>query len=127
VGGEEGKIRKGLLEDDLIEAVVGLGSNLFYGTGIPAAVLFINRNKVAARKGKVLIVNGERDLVPGKNQNRLSDANVAKLAQAVHRFVDEALFCTVVSLAEVRENDHNLNITRYVQTEAPRRHHRREG
>ncbi len=118
-GGEEGKIRKGLLEDDLIEAVVGIGSNLFYGTGIPAAVLFINRNKLAARKGKVLIVNGDKDIVPGKNQNSLSDANVAKLSEAVHRFADQPLFCKVVSLAEVRENDHNLNITRYVQTEAP--------
>jgi hypothetical protein len=53
-GGTEGAIRKGLLEDDLVEAVVGLGSNLFYGTGIPAAVLFLDRNKPAARKGKVL-------------------------------------------------------------------------
>jgi type I restriction enzyme M protein len=117
-GGEEGKIRKGLLEDDLIEAVVGLGGNLFYGTGIPAAVLFIDRDKPATRKGKVLIVNGEKHIVPGKNQNSLSDANVATLAEAVVRFEDQPLFCKVVTLAEVRENDHNLNITRYVQTEA---------
>ena len=68
-GGAEGKIRKGLLEDDLIEAVVGLGAGLFYGTGIPAAILFIDRNKSAARKGKVLIVNGDKDIVEGKNQN----------------------------------------------------------
>jgi type I restriction enzyme M protein len=118
-GGEEGKIRKGLLEDDLVEAVVGLGANLFYGTGIPAAVLFINRGKAAARKGQVLIVNGEKELVPGKNQNSLSDANVATLAAAVHGFADQPLFCKVVTLAELRDNDHNLNITRYVQTEAP--------
>ncbi len=117
-GGEEGKIRKGLLEDDLIEAVVGLGGNLFYGTGIPAAVLYINRKKPAARKGKVLIINGAKDIVEGKKQNSLSDANVAKLAKAVHTFKDAALFCKVVSLAEIRDNDHNLNITRYVQTEA---------
>ena len=118
-GGEEGKIRKGMLEDDLIEAVVGLASNLFYGTGIPAAVLFIDRNKPKQRRGKVLIVNGDKDIVEGKNQNRLSDANVAKLADAVHRFEDQPLFCKVVALAEIRENEHNLNITRYVQTEAP--------
>ena len=118
-GGEEGNIRKGLLEDDLIEAVVGLGPNLFYGTGIPAAILFINRGKAAARKGKVLIVNGEKEIVPGKNQNALGEANVARLAEAVARFEDQALLCKVVTLAEVRGNDHNLNITRYVQTEAP--------
>jgi type I restriction enzyme M protein len=118
-GGEEGKVRKGLLEDDLIEAVVGLGENLFYGTGIPSAVLFLNRGKSPDRKGKLLIVNGENELVPGKNQNALSDANIAALADAVRGFADQELFCKVVTLAEVRENDHNLNITRYVQTEAP--------
>ena len=118
-GGAEGKIRTGLLEDDLIEAVVGLGPNLFYGTGIPAAILFLDRDKPADRRGKVLIVNGEKDFVPGKNQNDLSDANVARLAGAVHRFEDEDLFCRVVGLDEIRDNDHNLNLTRYVQTDPP--------
>jgi type I restriction enzyme M protein len=118
-GGAEGKIRKGLLEDDLIEAVVGLGPNLFYGAGIPAAILFIDRDKSANRRGKVLIVNGDKDLLPGKNQNSLSDENVQRLAGAVHRYEDEDLFCRVVDLDEIRENDHNLNITRYVQTDPP--------
>jgi type I restriction enzyme M protein len=118
-GGAEGKIRAGILEDDLVEAVVGLGENLFYGTGIPAAILFLNRKKPKARKGKVLIVNGDKDIVPGKNQNSLSEENVTRLAGAVKSFKDEDLFCKVVSLEEIRENDHNLNITRYVQTDAP--------
>ena len=65
-GGAEGKIRKGLLEDDLIEAVAGLGSNLFYGTGIPAAILFIARNKPAARRGQALRANAAKDLVEGQ-------------------------------------------------------------
>ncbi|MCB9844357.1 MAG: type I restriction-modification system subunit M [Phycisphaeraceae bacterium] len=118
-GGTEGKIREGLLEADLLEAVVGLGGNLFYGTGIPAAVLVINRAKAPERRGKVLIVNGEKEIEPGKNQNSLTDANVARLAGAVARFADEDLFAKVVTLAEVRDNDHNLNITRYVQTDPP--------
>ena len=118
-GGAEGKIRKGLLEDDLIGAVGGLGTNLFYGTGIPATILFIDRNKPAARKGKVLIVNGEKDIVPGTNQSSLSEDNVARLADAVHRCEDRELFCRVVGLDEIRDNDHNLNITRYVQTDPP--------
>lgn len=118
-GGAEGKIRKGMLEADLIEAVVGLGPNLFYGTGIPAAVLFINKNKPAERKNKVLIVNGDKEIVEGKNQNSLSNENVACLAGAVHRYENEDLFCRVVDLKEIRENDHNLNLTRYVQTDPP--------
>jgi len=108
-----------LLEDDLIEAVVGLGSNLFYGTGIPAAVLVINRKKAAARKGKVLIVNGDKDMVEGKNQNHLSEENVARLSEAVHRYEDQDLFCRVVAVEEIRDNDHNLNLTRYMQTDPP--------
>ena len=118
-GGKEGKIRKGILEDDLIEAIVGLGPNLFYGTGIPAAVLFINRDKAPDRKSKVLVVNGEKELEEGKNQNSLSDGNVSRLVEAVERYADEELFCRVVDLDEIRENDHNLNITRYVQTDPP--------
>ena len=118
-GGTEGKIRKGMLDADLIEAVVGLGGNLFYGTGIPAAVLFINKNKPAERKGKVLIVNGDKDIVPGKNQNSLSPENVERLSQAVLAYEDQELFCRVVSLEEIVENDHNLNLTRYVQTDPP--------
>ena len=118
-GGAEGKIRAGLLEDDLIEAVVGLGPNLFYGTGIPAAIVLVNRDKPLARKDKVLIVNGDKDFVPGKNQNTLGAGDVSRLAQAVHRYTDEDLFCRVVPLAEIRDNDHNLNLTRYVQTDPP--------
>ena len=118
-GGAEGKIRKGMLEDDLIEAVVGLGQNLFYGTGIPAAVLFFNRDKAPERRNKVLIVNGDKDIVPGKNQNSLSDDNIQRLSGAVRSFEDEDLFCRVVELEEIRENDHNLNLTRYVQTDPP--------
>ncbi len=118
-GGAEGTIRKGMLEDDLVEAVVGLGPNLFYGTGIPAAILLLNRNKPADRRGRVLIVNGDKDFVPGKNQNDLSDANVARMAEAVRQFEDVDLFCRVVGLDEIRDNDHNLNLTRYVQTDPP--------
>ncbi|MED5369673.1 MAG: type I restriction-modification system subunit M [Myxococcota bacterium] len=118
-GGAEGRIRKGLLQDDLVEAVVGLGENLFYGTGIPAAVLFIHRDKPEDRKGKVLIVNGDKDFISGTNQNTLSEENVSRLAQSVHHFRDQDLFCRVVDLGEIEDNDFNLNLTRYVQTDPP--------
>lgn len=115
-GGAEGKIRQGLLQDDKIEAVIGLAPNLFYGTGIPACVLIINKKKPAARRGKVLIVNGSEHFVEGKNQNSLSEENVAKLADAFDAFADEERFCRVVEMKEIGENDFNLNIARYVQT-----------
>jgi len=114
-GGAEGKIRKGLLEDDLVEAVIGLAPNLFYGTGIPACVLLINKAKPAKRKGKVLFVNGAEEMVEGKNQNTLSEENVRRLSEGFHAYEDEDRFSRVVSLEEIEKNDFNLNIARYVQ------------
>lgn len=115
-GGAEAKIRQGFLENDLIEAVIGLAPNLFYGTGIPASVLIINRAKSSDRKGKVLFVNGAEEMVEGKNQNTLSEANVKRLVQAFQEFQDQERFARVVELAEIQQNDWNLNIARYVQT-----------
>jgi type I restriction enzyme M protein len=115
-GGAEAKIREGMLKDDLIEAVIGLAPNLFYGTGIPACVLIINKEKEAARRGKVLFVNGAEEMVEGKNQNTLSKDNVERLAKAFVAFEDEERFARVVELEEIKKNDFNLNIARYVQT-----------
>ncbi len=115
-GGGEEPIRRGLVEDDLIEAVISLASNLFYGTGISACVLIINRRKRKDRRGKVLFVHGAEELAEGKNQNRLSDANVERLADAFHAFRDEPRFARLVDVEEIRANDYNLNISRYVST-----------
>lgn len=115
-GGSEGKIRQGLLEDDLLEAVVGLGPNLFYGTGIPACVLVCHRDKPKARQGRVLFVNGADELVVGRNQNHLSEENVTRLAKAVIAGKDEDGFARVVALEEIGKNEFNLNISRYVES-----------
>jgi type I restriction enzyme M protein len=113
-GGAEAKIRQGLLEDDLIEAVIGLGSNLFYGTGIPACVLICHRDKPSDRKGQVLFVNGSNEVVEGRNQNHLSEKNVARLAKGVTGYRDEEGFARIVPRAEIEKNEFNLNISRYV-------------
>ncbi len=115
-GGTEKLIRRGLVEDDLIEAVISLGSNLFYGTGISACILIINRRKRKHRRDKVLFVHGVGEFTEAKNQNRLSDANVERLARAFHAFEDEPRFARVVEKEEIRANDHNLNVSRYVRT-----------
>ena len=118
-GGAEGRIREGLLREDLIEAVVGLGPNLFYGAGIPACIVVMNRAKPKERRGKVLFVHGADELVEGKAQNHLSDENVARMAGAFHAWEDEERFCRVVVLEEIEKNDFNLNIPRYVDTTEP--------
>lgn len=114
--GAEGKIREGMLRADLVEAVIGLAPNLFYGTSIPACILIINRNKPAEQRGRVLFVNGAEEYVEGKNQNTLGEANVQRLTSAFHSFADENRFARVVDLYGIEKNDFNLNLARYVQT-----------
>ena len=115
-GAAEGEIRKGILRDDYVEAVVGLPPNLFYGTGIPAAVLVINKAKKAARKGKVLFIEASREFKEGSAQNYLRDEDVKKIAAAFHAYADVDKYARVVGLDEIEKNDWNLNISRYVET-----------
>ena len=117
-GGAEGRIRQAMLEADVIEGVVGVAPNLFYGAGIPAAILVCRKTKPKERRGNVLIVNGDATFQPGKAQNFLTDAHVKTLADAVHGFADIEKLARVVPVAEIAANDHNLNISRYVQTGA---------
>ena len=118
-GGAEGKIRKGMLEDDIVEAVIGLAPNLFYGTGIPACVLVVNKAKPEERKGKVLFIHGAEQMVEGKNQNTLSQENVDRLVKGYWDWTEEERFSRVVEIEEIQKNDCNLNIARYVQTAEP--------
>lgn len=117
-GGAEGRIRQAMLAADVIEAVVGLAPNLFYGAGIPAAVLVCRKSKPAERQGKVLIVNGDATFQLGKAQNSLTDMHVRRLAEAVHGFADIEKLARVVPVDEIAANGNNLNISRYVQTGA---------
>ncbi|MDC0678984.1 class I SAM-dependent DNA methyltransferase [Sorangium atrum] len=115
-GAAEGEIRKGMLEADLVEAVVGLPTNLFYGTGIPAAVLVLNRSKAAGRKKKVLFVEASREFKEGSAQNFLREEDVKKIAVTFKAFKDVDKYARVVGIEEIEKNDFNLNISRYVQT-----------
>ena len=113
-GGAEGKIRKGILEEDLLEAVIGLPSNLFFGTGIPACLFIINKNKPKKRKGKVFFLYGANDYLEGKNQNKLRQKDIDKIVNAYRQYRAVEKYCRPVSLDEIRANDYNLNITRYI-------------
>ena len=115
-GAAEGKIRQGLLREDLFEAVIGLPPNLFYGTGIPASILVLNRDKPVARRGKVLFIDASAEFEEGSNQNRLRDEDVEHISDAFHTYADVEKYARVVPLAEIEQNDWNLNISRYVDT-----------
>jgi type I restriction enzyme M protein len=115
-GAAEGEIRRGLLQDDLVEAVIGLPPNLFYGTGIPAAVLVFNRAKPPERRRKVLFIEASREFKEDSSQNYLRDQDVAKIAATFHAHQDVPRYARAVPLEEIEKNDFNLNISRYLET-----------
>ncbi|HNR59167.1 MAG TPA: N-6 DNA methylase, partial [Methanothrix sp.] len=113
-GGAEGRIRENMLKEDIVEAIVGLPSALFYGTGIPAAVLVVNKNKPPERKGSVLFIDASQEYQEGKRQNTLRDQDIEKIVGAYRGYENIDKYSRVVPLDEIAENDYNLNISRYV-------------
>lgn len=118
-GSSEKEIRKGILEDDILEAVVGLPSSLFYGTGIPACILIINKNKPEKRKNKVLFINAELEYEEGKNQNKLRIEDIKHIVDTFNVYEDEKRYSKVVDISEIEKNDYNFNIRRYADTTPP--------
>ena len=120
-GGAERDIRTRLLDDDIIEAVIGLAPNLFYGTGIPACVLVLRApgTKPAERQGKVLFINADAEFAAGRAQNYLLPEHAEKIVSAYREFTDIPGYATVVTREELRANDDNLNIRRYADNAPP--------
>ncbi|MFF7561490.1 N-6 DNA methylase [Streptomyces pseudovenezuelae] len=120
-GGTEGEIRRGLVEDDRLEAVIGIGANVFYNTGIPASILVLkgHQGRAADRRGTVLFIDAEREMTVGRSRNRLDAQHIAKIVDAFLGRTDVPGFARVVPLEELRENDFNLNIRRYVDASPP--------
>lgn len=124
-GGEERAIRAAMIEADLLEAVIGLPANLFYGTGIPACVLVLRQRKgnasgkPAERQGRVLFINADREFFEGRAQNQLLPEHIEKIAHTFETFAVEPGFSAVVGNAALAENDFNLNIRRYADNAPP--------
>jgi type I restriction enzyme M protein len=112
--GAEGRIRSKVLEMDVIEAIIGLGPNLFYGTGLAACVVVARRTKSEDRRGKVLLVDGSDLFRKGRNQNTLETEHAAALYAAYDEFVDIGGRARVVSIEEITSQGGNLNLAGYV-------------
>lgn len=112
-GGSEGKIRQRLIEENLLEGVVGLPANLFFGTGIPAALLFFNHAK---NDEKFFFIDASQEYEEGKNQNRLREKDIEKVIETWKTRKDVGKYSYLASLDEIKENDFNLNIPLYVDT-----------
>ncbi|MBI5818271.1 MAG: SAM-dependent DNA methyltransferase [Verrucomicrobia bacterium] len=113
--GKEGEIRKKILGMDLLEAVIGLGPNLFYGTGLAACVLVFRQRKTKDRKNKVLILDASKEFKTGRAQNELLPEHVEHIHQWYRNYRNVESIARVVTLDEIAANDHNLNIPRYVE------------
>ncbi|HXH57901.1 N-6 DNA methylase [Iamia sp.] len=120
-GGAEGEIRRRIIEADLLDTVIGVGPNLFYGTGIPAAILILRAPgaKPPERRGKVLFVNADAEYEAGRAQNFLRPEHEERIVSTVAAFADVEGFARVVTVDELAENDFNANIRRYADNAPP--------
>ncbi len=120
-GGEEKKIRQSFIENDILEAVIGLPPNLFYGTGIPACILVMRSKgaKPTERQGKVLFINADAEYYAGRAQNYLRPEHIEKIAFVFERFEAFRGYSAVVSKEKLEENDYNCNIRRYADNAPP--------
>jgi type I restriction enzyme M protein len=112
-GSSEGKIREKLINENLLDAVIGLPEKLFYGTGIPAAILIFKKQK---SDDSILFIDASREFKSGKNQNNLSEENITKIIAAYRARESVDKYAYLATLQEVKDNDYNLNIPRYVDT-----------
>ena len=113
-GGKEKEIRENMLKADVLEGIISLPPQLFYGTGIPACIMVFNKNKPDELKNKVFIVNADKDYAEGKKQNTLRPEDVEKIDFVFTNKIEEANYSKLVNIKTIRENDYTLNIRRYV-------------
>jgi len=113
-GGEEGEIRKNLIEKNHIDAIIGLPANIFFGTGIPTIIMVLKKS--SKKNNDVLIVDASKGFVKVGNKNQLRASDIRKITDAVIHRESIDKFSRVVSIEEIRSNDYNLNIPRYVDS-----------
>ncbi|MDP2560419.1 N-6 DNA methylase [Psychrobium sp. 1_MG-2023] len=111
---DEKQIRSGMVEDDLLEAVIALPSGLFYGTGIPAAILVLNKNKPEERKQQTLFVDASHDYTEVRYANRLRPEDIQKMTSAYFSYATEGSYSKLVHTEEIRDNDYDLSVRCYV-------------
>ncbi|MDF9615761.1 type I restriction-modification system subunit M [Bacillus cereus] len=112
-GAAEGVIRKKLLEDGSIDAVIGMPANLFFGTSIPTTVIILKKNRTTR---DVLFIDASNEFTKEKNQNKLSKENIDKIVETYKKREDVEKYAHIATFDEIKENDFNLNIPRYVDT-----------
>ena len=116
-GGAEGVIRTQLIRSGYLKGIIGLPANLFYGTGIPACILILDKENATARKG-VFMMDASKGFMKDGNKNRLRERDIHRIVDTFTKQSDEAKFARMVPVAEIADpkNDYNLNLPRYIDT-----------
>ena len=117
-GGAEAVIRKNLVRRGFIKGIIGLPANLFYGTGIPACILVLDKEGAAGRKG-IFMVDASKGFIKDGNKNRLRAQDIHKIVDTFTRQLETPKYSRMVPLAEIEANDFNLNLPRYIDSTEP--------
>ena len=117
-GGAEGNIRRNIIRKGVIKGIIGLPANLFYGTGIPACIVVLDKEQAAARKG-IFMIDAGKGFVKDGNKNRLRHQDIHKIVDVFNNQRETAKYARMVSVAEIEKNDFNLNIPRYIDSSEP--------
>ena len=117
-GGEEVKIREGMINEDVIEGIIALPPKLFFGTGIPGCVLLLNKKKPEKRKNKIIFIYAAKEYLESK-RNKLREEDINKIVKHFKDFKDDERYCHIADFDELKENEFNLNVPRYVDISEP--------
>ena len=115
-GNAESVIRRSIIKKGFIKGIIGLPANLFYGTGIPAAIIVIDKENAANRKG-LFMINASEGFIKDGNKNRLREQDIRKITDVFNAQEEIAGYSRMVSVAEIEENEYNLNIPRYIESQ----------
>jgi type I restriction enzyme M protein len=113
---KEKQVRRWFVDNDLIEGVIYLPENLFYNTTAPGIILFLNKNKPAARRGKVFLLNAGREFEKGDPKNYITDEGIARIAETFKAWREEDKLSRIMSKDEIVKNDYNISPSRYIHT-----------
>lgn len=115
-GNAEAEIRKNLIRKGFIKGIIGLPANLFYGTGIPACIILLDKENAENRKG-IFMIDASKGFIKDGNKNRLRDQDVHKIVDIFNKYIEFPKFSRMVSVQEIESNDYNLNIPRYIDSQ----------
>lgn len=115
-GNVEGEIRKNLIEKNKIDTIIGLPANVFFGTGIPTIIMVLKHNKV---NNDVLIIDASKEFEKSGKSNKLRDSDIRKITDTIRKRESIEMYSRIVSIDEIRKNEYNLNIPRYVDSSEP--------